>query len=168
MTWLVLSNYGKNQSTKSNFKSTTRATLIKPNYSEKCVWCWLNIDKIVHILQYEFKTLNCHSINDGISQFVLSSTFKFNNDMFSSYLNKVLQWATESKRTVKADYREIKKQTSIDVFIKSFSESMPQIYRRIRMLKCDFNKVALQLYWNHTSALKFSSKFAAYFKNTFS
>ena len=57
--------------------------------------------------------------------------------MGSSYFNKALQWATESKRTVKADYCKIKKQTSIDVFIKSFSESMPQIYRRIRMLKCD-------------------------------
>ena len=31
-----------------------------------------------------------------------------------------------------------------------------------------FNKVALQLYWNHTSALVFSCKFAAYFQNTFS
>ena len=29
---------------------------------------------------------------------------------------------------------------------------MQQIYRRTAMPKCDFNKVALQLYWNHTSA----------------
>ena len=35
------------------------------------------------------------------------------------------------------------------------------------MPKCDFNKVALQLYWNHTSAWVFSCKFAAYFQNTF-
>ena len=32
----------------------------------------------------------------------------------------------------------------------------------------DFNKVVLQLYWNHTSAWVFSCKFAAYFQNIFS
>ena len=46
-------------------------------------------------------------------------------------------------------------------------ENMQQICRRTPMLKCDFNKVALQLYWNHTSARVFSYKFAAYFQNTF-
>ena len=45
---------------------------------------------------------------------------------------------------------------------------MPQIYRRTPMPKCDFNKVAKQLNWNHTSAWVFSCKFAAYFQNTFS
>ena len=35
------------------------------------------------------------------------------------------------------------------------------------MPKCDFNKVALQLYLNRTSACVFSCKFAAYFQNTF-
>ena len=36
------------------------------------------------------------------------------------------------------------------------------------MLKCNFNKVAKQLYRNHTSAWVFSCKFAAYFQSTFS
>ena len=36
------------------------------------------------------------------------------------------------------------------------------------MPKCDVNKLPLQLYWNHTSALVFSYKFAAYFQITFS
>ena len=35
------------------------------------------------------------------------------------------------------------------------------------MSKCDFNKLAKQLYWNHTSAWEFSRKSAAYFQNTF-
>ena len=34
--------------------------------------------------------------------------------------------------------------------------------------KCDFNKVALQLYWNRTSAWVFFFKFVPYFQNTFS
>ena len=46
------------------------------------------------------------------------------------------------------------------------SENMQQIYRRTPIPKCDFNKVAKQLYWNRTSAWVFSCKFAAYFKNT--
>ena len=36
------------------------------------------------------------------------------------------------------------------------------------MPKCDFNKVAKQLYWNRNSARVFSCKFPAYFQNTFS
>ena len=36
------------------------------------------------------------------------------------------------------------------------------------MSKCDFNKIAKKLYWNHTSAWAFSCKFTAYFQNTFS
>ena len=36
------------------------------------------------------------------------------------------------------------------------------------MLKCGFNKVALQLYWNRISAWVSSCKFPAYFQNTFS
>ena len=34
--------------------------------------------------------------------------------------------------------------------------------------KCDFSKVAKQLYWNHTSAWVLSCKFGAYFQDTFS
>ena len=36
------------------------------------------------------------------------------------------------------------------------------------MPKCDFNKVTLQFYGNHTSARVFSCKFAARFLNIFS
>ena len=39
-----------------------------------------------------------------------------------------------------------------DVLIKRCSENMQQIYMRMSMWKCNFNKVALQLYGNHTSA----------------
>ena len=53
---------------------------------------------------------------------------------------------------------------------KRCSEYIQEIYRRTPMPKCDFNKVALQFYWNDTLALAwaFSCKFAAYFQNTFS
>ena len=63
---------------------------------------------------------------------------------------------------------EEEKQPSRGVLRKRRSENMQKIYRRTPMPKCDFNKVASQLYWNHISAWLFSCKFAAYFQNVFS
>ena len=57
--------------------------------------------------------------------------------------------------------------SSRGILTKRCSENMQQIYRRIPMPKCDFNKVAKQLYWNHTSAWVFPCKFATYFENIF-
>ena len=59
------------------------------------------------------------------------------------------------------------KQTSRSVLRKSCSENMQQICRRTPMQKRVFIKVALQLYWNHTSTWVFFCKIAAYFQNTF-
>ena len=40
-----------------------------------------------------------------------------------------------------------------EVFLKKrCSENMQQIYRSTSKPKCDFNKAAKELYWNHTSA----------------
>ena len=65
-------------------------------------------------------------------------------------------------------YHNQQKQPSRHVLRKSCFENMQQIYRRIPMPKCNFNRVAKQLYWNHTSAWVFSCKFVAYFQNSFS
>ena len=65
-------------------------------------------------------------------------------------------------------YEPYQKQPSRGVLRKRCSENIQQIYRRMPMPKCNLNKVALQLYWNHTSVWLFSWKFAAYFQNTFS
>ena len=62
----------------------------------------------------------------------------------------------------------LQKQPLRGVFEKRCSENMQQIYRRTPIPKCNFNKVAKQLYCNRTSAWVFSCKFAAYFPNTFS
>ena len=66
------------------------------------------------------------------------------------------------------DSYSLQKQPSEGVIIKMCSENMQQIYRRTPMPKCDFNKVALELYWNRTLSWLFSCNFAAYFQNTFS
>ena len=56
------------------------------------------------------------------------------------------------------------KQPSIGVLIKRYSENMQPIVRRTPMLKCEFKKLRKQLYWNHTSAVVISSKFAHNFR----
>ena len=61
----------------------------------------------------------------------------------------------------------IHKQPFRGVLSKRCSENIHQIYKRIPIPKCDFDKVGKQPYWNRTSALVFSYKFAAYFQNTF-
>ena len=61
----------------------------------------------------------------------------------------------------------IQNQPSRDVLRKRCSKNMQQIYRRTLMPKWDFNKVALQLHWNHTSAWVFSCNVTAYFQNPF-
>ena len=44
---------------------------------------------------------------------------------------------------------------------------MQLIYRRTPMQKCDFNKLAKQLYGNHTLTQMFTCKFAEYLQNNF-
>ena len=64
-------------------------------------------------------------------------------------------------------YINSQKQPSRGVHKKRCSENMQKIYRRTPMPKCNFNKVVLQLYWNHTLAWVISCKLTEYFQNTF-
>ena len=59
------------------------------------------------------------------------------------------------------------KQPSIGVLTKSCSENMQQIYRRTIVSKRDFNKVAKQIYWNHTSARLFPVNLLYIFRTPF-
>ena len=74
--------------------------------------------------------------------------------MLKGYQSFVIVWNCSSK---------FQKQSSRGVLTKRGSENVQQNYR-----KCYFNKeVALQLYWNCTSAWVSSCKLAAYSHNTF-
>ena len=74
----------------------------------KCVQFCLDLDKMPHISQNEFEKLNWFPISDRINQSVLSTTFKFVNDIGPKNLNEVFQWAAESRRTLRNDYRKLK------------------------------------------------------------
>ena len=60
------------------------------------------------------------------------------------------------------------KKSSRVVLRKGCSENMQHIYKRTPIPTCDFNKVALELYWNRTLAWMFSCNFSEYFQNIFS
>ena len=71
-----------------------------------------------------------------------------------------LPWNSDISKTVRANstfagtfFKEysIQKQPPRVVLRERYSKNIQQIYRRTLMPKCDFNKVALQVYWNHTS-----------------
>ena len=98
---------------------------------------------------------------------VTISQIKFNAWLYrvSSFKTKL---SRKSTRKVWSILKNLQKQRFRGVLRKRCSENMRQIYRRTPMPNCNFNKVALQLYWNHTSVWVFSSKFAAYFQNSFS
>ena len=70
----------------------------------KCVLFCLYLDKMADLSQNEFEKLNWLPITDRINQCILSTTFKFVNDMDPNYLNEVFQWAAESNRTLRNDY----------------------------------------------------------------
>ena len=76
---------------------------------------------------------------------------------------KKLVCTRKSRRIIK-----YQKQSPRGVPRKRCSENMQQIYKRTPMPKGDFNKAALQIYWNCFLAWVFSCMFAAYFHNTFS
>ena len=54
---------------------------------KKCVRLCLNLDKVAHASQNEFEKLNWLPISDRINQCILSTTFKFVNDIGPNYLN---------------------------------------------------------------------------------
>ena len=73
--------------------------------------CFTNDDMLIyhaHICQNEFEKLNWLPISDRINQCVLLTTFKFFKHIGPNYFNEVFQWATESNRTLRNDYRKLK------------------------------------------------------------
>ena len=69
---------------------------------------------------------------------------------------KNILWRFEVQKTIKITESQVPILNSEAASQRSswekVSEHMQQIYRRAPMPKCDLNKVAKQLYWNHTSA----------------
>ena len=89
----------------------------------------------------------------------------FREIFFAKFARKHLCWSLFLIKLQAGLYPQ--KEPLGGVLWKKCSENIQQIYRRIPMPKCDFNKIPNQLFWNHTFPWMFSCKFAAYFRNTF-
>ena len=98
----------------------------------------------------------------------LISSLSFQSHGFPQEKFNVLLIIIQINESGKAFYRRtlsnFQKQPYSSVPSKRYSENMQQIYCRTLMPRCDFNKAAMQLYWNRTSARVCSCKFAAYFQ----
>ena len=108
------------------------------------------------LFKHTFNTceLLCNFI---ITLLTFNKVIQFKKESTGKFLGKLCKWSL------------LQRQPSGSVLRKRCSKNMQQIYRGTTTLKCDFNKVTLQLYWNRTWAWwVFSSKFAVYFQNTFS
>ena len=104
--------------------------------------CFTNADMLIyhaHICQNEFEKLNWLPISDRINQCVLLTTFKFFKHIGPNYFNEVFQWATESNRTLRNDYRKLKhpfhKNTAgqnLPFFFKSLKmEQIARVYKKV-------------------------------------
>ena len=63
---------------------------------------------MAHISPNEFEKLNWLPVSDRINQCILSTTFKFVNDIGPNYLEEVFQWAAESNKTLRSYYHKLK------------------------------------------------------------
>ena len=107
----------------------------------KCVRFCLNLDKMAHISQNEFEKLNWLPISDRINECILSTTFKFVNDMGPIYLNEVFQWAAEINRTLRNNYLKLKhpfrKTTASQKLLSTFFfrslkiEQIARVYKKV-------------------------------------
>ena len=101
-----------------------------------------------------FCILACLSLETLIKKILLKKKFSFKFEWKGLYEESL-------NVTNLVIWFEIQKQPSRDILVKRYSENMQQIYRRAPISKCDFNKVALKIYWNRTSAWMFSWNIAA-------
>ena len=94
--------------------------------------------------------------------------------MIPAYKNTLPNTHTHTQHNTVASTRKwndihdiaLEKQTSRGILIRRCCENMKLTYRRTPMSKWDYNKAALHLYWNNTSAWVLSCKLTAYFQNT--
>ena len=97
---------------------------------------------MAHISQNEFEKLNWLPISDRINQCILSTTFKFVNDMGPNYLNEVFQWAAESNKTLRNDYLKLKypfrkttaDQNSLSFFGPSKWSKLPEFIKKCNII----------------------------------
>ena len=73
----------------------------------KCIRFCPQLDKMSHISQKEFKTINWLSIKERYNQCVNSIFFKYFDNLCPHYLNEVFMTAPESSSSLRNSYQKL-------------------------------------------------------------
>ena len=73
----------------------------------KCIRFCLQLDKMSHISQKEFLTINWLPVKERYNQCVNSIVFKYFNNQCPHYLNEVFMKAQESSSSLKNSYQKL-------------------------------------------------------------
>ena len=159
----------------SGMVHTLQLTSLKQFFAH--LWTWIKIQKSKNLVlevtkgnSGEYSGLRKNTLREKIPKYRV-----FFWSFFSRIQSKCVKIRTRKNSVFGHSSRSDnyytdtwQKQPSTGALEKRSSENMQQTCRRTPTTKCDFNKVAKQLYWNRTFAWVFSCKFAAYFQNIFS
>ena len=73
----------------------------------KCIRLCLQLDKMWHISQREFETINCLPIKERYNQRVNSIAFKYFDNQCHHYLNEVFIKVLESSSSLRSSYQKL-------------------------------------------------------------
>ena len=73
----------------------------------KCIRFCLQLDKIPHISQKEFETINWLPVKERYNQCVNSVSFKYFDNQCQHYLNEVFMKAPESSSSLRNSYQKL-------------------------------------------------------------
>ena len=73
----------------------------------KCIRFCLQLDKMSHISQKEFETVNWLRIKERYNECVNSIAFKYFDDQCPHYLNEVFMKAAESSSSLRNSYQKL-------------------------------------------------------------
>ena len=73
----------------------------------KCIWYYLQLDKMTHISKNEFETRNWLPVKDRFSQSINSNVFKYFTKQYPSYLNEVFELACPNNLRTRNSYLKL-------------------------------------------------------------
>ena len=73
----------------------------------KCIHFCLHLDKMSHIYQKEFETIDCLPIKERYNQCVISIAFKYFSNQCPHYLNEAFVKAPESSSSLRNSYQKL-------------------------------------------------------------
>ena len=93
--WYLHFNWAYSASYPNLNKKNSRQIRIE-TFQNICIRFWQQLDKMTHIDDKEFETLNWLPMTERFIQCIISIVFKYVNDKYSYYINEVFQTGPEN------------------------------------------------------------------------